>query len=68
MRERPREQLRIAAALERFRFERRVINVEELAAARVETPFASSCLAPPASPSGNFPAAASRILSSMRPK
>ncbi len=38
-RERPREQLLIAAALERFRFERRVIDVEELAAAPVETPL-----------------------------
>src|SRR5437773_2260178 len=42
MRERPREQLLIAAASQRFRFERRVVDVEELAAARVKTPFRGS--------------------------
>src|SRR5439155_1231889 len=42
MLERPREQLLIAAALERFRFERRVIDVEKLATARVKIPFGGS--------------------------
>src|SRR2546425_9211503 len=42
MRECPREQLLIAAAFESFRFDRCVINVQELAAARVKTPLRGS--------------------------